>query len=128
MEEDTLSASDYSDTAKIQKRLADVTKRLGDMTAAVANARTIKEYDGERRKRLLSCEVVKAYKAGAESATEAEHQARASDAYRLGMDMLQDQRQDAEKVLAEYDALRAAFDTGRSLLAMQRTAMQTLDG
>lgn len=118
--------SDYSDTAAIQKRLAAVTKKLQKMASDVASARTIIQYDSERRKRLLSCEVVNAYKAGATSATEAEHQARASDAYRLGLEMLQDQREQAEKTLAEYDAAHAAHDTGRSLLAMSRESLRQM--
>ena len=58
----------------------EATTKLQDMDASYARARTIKSYDSDRRKKLLAESVVQAFKDGAESASEAEHRARASRA------------------------------------------------
>src|SRR5438105_4379835 len=104
--------SDFSQTRAVQERLVSVTKKLHEMAPAVGSARTIRQYDSDRRKRLLSLEVIRSYKNGSESATEAEHHARASDNYKIGLDALAGQLEEAEKVLSEWDALQAAWDTG----------------
>lgn len=118
--------SDFSQTRQVQQQLHEADKKLQAMAGAVGEARTVIQYDSERRKRLMSLEVIKAFKAGAESATQAEHEARASDQYKIGLDALQEQRELAEKTIAEYDAVQTHWETQRSLLALQRITLQTM--
>jgi hypothetical protein len=118
--------SDFSQTRQVQQQLHEADKKLQAMAGAVGAARTVIQYDSERRKRLLSLEVIKAFKYGSESATQAEHEARASDQYKIGLDALQEQRESAEKTIAEYDAVQTHWETQRSLMAMTRETMRQI--
>ena len=118
--------SDYSDTLALQKRFMEATKKLQEMDASYAMARTIKSYDSDRRKKLLAESVVQAFKDGAESASEAEHRARASAAYGSGLVKLQAELKAAEEIIVEVEMEDKAWETCRSLLAMQREGMKRI--
>lgn len=119
-------SADYSDTLQIQKRLSVATERLKELAPALGYAKTVRAYDSDRRKQLLSECVVKAFTDGANSAAEAEHRARASATYRTGLEKLRTESTAAESTIAEYDAESAAWDTCRSLLAVQRETLRQI--
>lgn len=119
-------SADYSDTLQIQKRLSAATKRLKELAAPLGFAKTIRAYDSDRRKQLLATQVVEAFKNGAESSAQAEFQARASFTYKDGLTRLQGELESAEKTIAEWEAENAAWDTCRSLLAVQRETMRQM--
>jgi hypothetical protein len=120
--------SDSFHIAVIEKRFMAAAKKIQDLSLSVGMAKTVRAYDSDRRKRILAVEVVKALKDGASSATEAEHQARASEPYQASMKRLYDELEHAEKIIAEYDAAQCAWDTSRSLLSLQRESLRTLEG
>lgn len=120
--------TDSHDIDKIATRLASATKRLRALAPLVGSAKTVKSYDGDRRKHLLSVQVLKAYKDGATSSVEAEHRARASAEYQSGLDRLQGELESAEKTISEWDAENCAWDASRSLLSLAKSTMRELQG
>lgn len=120
--------TDNLDAEKVATKLMQSTKRLRELAPMVGSAKTIKAYDSDRKKHILSVEVLKAYKDGASSATEAEHRARASEGYVMCLERLQAELDTAEKIICEWDAENAAWDTARSLLSLQKATMRELGG
>jgi hypothetical protein len=50
----TQPAADFTDCLALQKQLQAAVHALNSMTAQVASARHVREYDGDRRKRVLA--------------------------------------------------------------------------
>lgn len=119
--------SDYSETEKIASRMKSSTRKLHELAAQVGHAKQVREYDSDRRKGILSMEVVKALKAG-ESATAAEHIGRASEAYQAKFNVLAGEYEAAEQVIAQWTAEQASFEASRSLLSFQKSTLERLDG
>lgn len=117
---------DFSDTTKIANRMGQAVKKLQDMAQAVGAAKQVLEYNAEMRRVALSVEVVKALKAG-ESATAAEHIARASEAYQAKLNALAAQCEAAHGTVAEYKAADSAFEASRSLLSWSKESMRQLE-
>lgn len=117
---------DHNDSAVLERRMKLAAAKLQALSERVGMAKTVKAYDGDRRKRILSEAVFLALKAGAKSITEAEHVARASDEYGQKLDAQQAQLEAADNVLAQYDAEELAWKTSQSLLAMARENMKQL--
>lgn len=95
------------------------------MAQYVASARHIREYDGDRRKRVLAIAAMPFLKAGLSSAA-ADTEARASQGYADSMKILGNEFVAAEKALAEWDAIKIQVEVARSLLAMMRDSMRNL--
>lgn len=110
---------DHSDIAAIQQRLVEASEELSAMVDEVAKARQVKEWDGERRKAALSCQVAPLLVDN--SAAAAEHQARASDAYHKAMHALGLDLYAAEKAILKYDTMRIKWESARSLLSIAKT-------
>jgi hypothetical protein len=87
-------------------------------------AKQVRDYDSDRRKSLLARHIVKHLKTG-ESATAAEAYGRADPAYHVELEALAEQREAAEKTIAESDAEYASFEACRSLLSMQKETLKT---
>lgn len=117
------AVADYSECAALQKRLMESVSKLEILAPQVASARHIREYDGDRKKRILAISAMPFLKAGLSSAA-ADTEARASETYGAAMKQLGNEFVNAEKVLAEWDVVRIQVDVARSLLSMQR-AMTT---
>lgn len=117
---------DHNDSATLERRMKLAAAKLQALAEKVGMAKTVKAYDGDRRKRILSEAVFLALKAGAKSITEAEHVARASDEYGQKLDAQQAQLEAAENVLSQNAAEDIAWETSRSLLAMARENMKQL--
>ncbi len=95
------------------------------MAPTVATARHVREYDSDRRKRCLAVAALPLLKAGL-SATAADTEARASEAYQSAMKQLGIEFVAAEKTLAEWDAIKIQVEVARSLLSLQKSQMQNL--
>lgn len=119
-----MNSSDFHSIDFISKKLFEATEDMQEMADSVAKARQVREYDSDRRKRALSCGVSDFLKAG-ESATAAEHKARASDSYAQLMKEMAKDLIAAEKVIAEWAALNARFEALRSLLSVQKSLVST---
>lgn len=119
------SKADYSDCAALQKQLEQAVNRLTMMTGAVAQARHVREYDSDRRKRVLAVAAMPLLKAGASSAA-ADTEARASGVYQSAMTQLGKEFVTAEKVLGEWDAVKIQIEVARSLLSLVKSQMTNL--
>lgn len=111
---------DYSDLFRATKELALELDKLSAMGKPVAAARTIKEFDSDRRKNALSKAVLKAFKGGADSTGKAEHIARASEEYESTMKKLSGDYQNAEEKLSEWSVCMAKIESLRSIIAVHR--------
>ncbi len=112
--------ADYSTVDSIGRRLVEASDTLREMTGRVAKARQVREYDSDRRKRALSCAVKDFLGTGAKSIAEAEHKARSSESYGAAMENLRSQLENAERVIADWDAAKVAWESARSLLSIQK--------
>lgn len=119
--------SDYSESEQIANRMKSSTRKLHELASQVGSARQIKEFNSDQRKMALSVEVVKALKNG-ETATAAEHWARASTLYQGKMEVLAKQYEAAEGVIAQWQAEQASFEASRSLLSFSKESMRNLEG
>jgi len=115
-----MNDADYHSIDYISRRLMEATEKMQEMTPKIAVARQVREFDSERRKRALSVAVVPFLKLG-ESATSAEHQARASKPYSDDMKATAKDLIAAETTIAEWSALQARFEALRSLLSVQKS-------
>lgn len=95
------------------------------MAGRVAQARQIREYDGDRRKRALAVWALPFLKAG-ESASAADISARASEGYKSDMYALALALQAAEKTIMEFEAMKIQWESARSLLSLQRETVRNL--
>lgn len=120
-----IASADYSTIEAISERLIESSEALGAMADAVAKARQVREYDSDRRKRALSCAVADFLKAG-ESATAAEHHARASESYAEMMKTRGKDYAEAEAVITEWEAAKIKWETARSLLSVQKSLVANL--
>lgn len=119
------TSADYSTIEQISERLVESSTAISMMADRVAKARHIKEYDSDRRKRALSCAVVDFLTAG-DSATAAEHKARASASYAESMKAHGQALEAAEAVITEWEAAKIKWETARSLLSVQKSLVANL--
>lgn len=115
-----MEAADYHSIDYISRRLMEATDKMQQMAQQVAEARQIREFDSERRKRALALSVVPFLEQG-ESATAAEHKARATKLYADNMKTAGRDLVLAEKAIADWTALQARFEALRSLLSVQKS-------
>lgn len=120
-----ITQADFSDVAALQKRLMQAADKLSTMAASVAQARQVREYDSDRRRRCLAVAALPLLTAGASSAA-ADTEARASEPYAAAMKQLGAELAAAEKVIAEWEAVKIQWESARSLLAMQRDLSRNL--
>lgn len=117
---------DYSTVEAVSARLIETADELSGMTEAVATARQIREFSGDRRKRAL-CLPMREFIVTGESAAAAETKARASAIYGEELDRQAQQLRDAELVIAGYEACRVRWESARSCLsALRNIAANTL--
>jgi len=113
---------DYDEIARFQKRLLEASERLDSMTNGVALARQVVEYDSDRRKKALAMEVAPLI--GEMSAVAAEVVGRASPRYARAMGELAKQYESAQRVMAEWEAAKIAFEAARSVLSVGKESMR----
>ncbi len=110
---------------RAQAQLQKCALRLADMAEAIADAKQIKEYDSDRRKRALADVVAGLLEMG-ESAAAAEHKARASKGYGDELSKLSLQYREALRVIEKADAQRVLWESARSLLSVERAKIGIL--
>lgn len=119
------SNADFNDIAGLQRSLMANANDLWEMAGDLAKARVVREYDSDRKKRILAIGMIALIKAG-ESAAKAEAEARASEPVKAGMDQLAKELTAAEEVIARHDAVKIAWESCRSLLSMSRETLKQL--
>lgn len=115
---------DWSDIASLQRELMETADGIAEMADEIAKAKQVREYDSERRRAALSCQVSKLL--GDYSASAAEHMARASDAYHKAIGDLGTQLFIAEKSVAKYEGLKCRWESLRSVLSMAKHITNTI--
>lgn len=119
------NAPDFSDCLELQRQLQLAVTALVKMTSVVAAARHVREYDTDRRKRILAIAAMPFLKAGLSSAA-ADTEARASQQYADAMKVLGNELVVAEKALAEWDATKIKIEVARSLLSLSKATISNL--
>ncbi len=117
--------SDFSDSNEIAARMQSATGTLHKLAPNVGAARQCREYDSDRRKRLLAKYVAPLLKTG-ESATAAEHLARSNVSYGEELEKLAEQYASAEKIIAQNQAELCSFEAARSLLSFSRETLRNI--
>lgn len=110
---------DALDLGQLEKRFLDSTRKLSGMVKATAQARTVLDYSGERRKRILAIAMSGALVAG-EGVSKSEASARASDIYGEELDKYQSQDQAAQEVIEEYRAEQCKWEACRTLISLHK--------
>lgn len=118
---------DHSHTSKLQQNLITAVKRLQKLAPLVGAARQIKEFSSDQRKNALAGEQMKFIQRG-ESVAGSEACARSNPVYLEKIAKLERDYSDAEKTIAQWQADFAYYEACRSLLAMERESMRTLEG
>lgn len=118
-------SADHTDSLEVTTRMKSSTAKLHQLSARVGMAKQVRDFMNDLRKNALSCEVVKALKAG-ESATAAEHIGRASPEYAAKLEQLGKSLEEAERIIAEWTAEQASFEAARSLLSFEKATMRDL--
>ena len=119
--------NDQSEREQIEKRLKAATRKLHELAPLVGAARQIREFVADQRKNILAGEMYRHIQNG-ESAAGAEAAARSSPIYLDKLKQLQNQFTEAERCIAEWQATMCSFEACRSLLAMSRETLRTLEG
>lgn len=118
--------NDHSDIMLIEKRLENAIREIRNMTALVGHAKQVRDYDSDRRKTLLAKCMLPYLKGGA-SAAAAEVDGRADPMYQAELDSLAQQREDAERAIAKWDAAFCTYEAARSLLSMAKETIRTIE-
>lgn len=114
-----MALTDQDTIAKAQKQMNQTALEIVKMSPDVADAKTIKEFNGDRLKRALSVAVEEhIFKAG--SVSGAEHLARAGNLYGTSLNDLSEQYKAALRVIEQHEALKIKFESARSILAVER--------
>lgn len=111
---------DFSDVASAQRHLAEASEELSSMVDDIASARTVKEFSSDRLKRALAIPMREFIVAG-DSAAAAETKAKASKSYGEEIESLSEQYEQAQRVIAKWEATQARFDAARSTLSSLKT-------
>lgn len=112
---------DYTTAQGLSNALIKQSTVIGSLAEDVGKARTILEYSSDRRKRALALAFADAMKAGAGSAAAAEHAARASTSYRDALDAQERQDNDAEQIVAQWQAEQTKFEALRTACSLAKT-------
>jgi len=109
-----------SDTiVKAQAQLNRCALGLEKMASDTADARTVKEFSSDRLKRAFSASVAE-FLASGDGLGASEHKARASAQYGSHLTDLELQYKEAMRVIEKHDALKASFESARSILSCER--------
>ena len=122
-----LIAADYSDVQRLGEELLSLAEKISAMTPELSKAKMICEFSSDRRKRALAKAVV-TFLSGGESAASAEHKARALPSYGEELQSLGEDMRSAEDIIARYAALKVKWESVRSLLSIQKSLANNLQG
>lgn len=119
------NTSDNGTVLNAQKQLQRTAKALEAMALELAMARSIKEFDGDRRKRELAI-AMKVFLDQGETSSAAECRARASDTYGEALIRLSGQYQSAIETIEKYESQRVLWESARSLLSVEKAKIHLL--
>ena len=118
---------DDKEIRDIQEKIQDCIKSMRKLAPLVGKARQVKEFSSDQRKNALASEQMK-YISRGESVAGAEVMARANPAYLERMKALEKDYAESCGVIAEWEATFARYEAARSIHAMLKETMRTLEG
>jgi len=119
--------SDSSEIEQIEHRMKTATLELHKLAPLVGVAKQVRQYDSDRRRNLLA-KFMRPHIKNGETSTAAETLARSTEAFQVGFNELAQELETSEATIAKWDAMFASFEASRSLLSMQKTTMQVMEG
>lgn len=111
--------ADWSDVEALQRKMARMAEDMAILAPDVGRAKHVIQFNGDRCKQALA-RAMRAPLAGGDSAAKAEAEARASEPYAKELSQLSLEHKNAEEILMAWEASKIAWETARSLMAMQR--------
>ncbi len=114
--------TDDTTITRRQSQMQKAALALAAMADELALAKQIKEYNSDRRKRVFSERVVWYLEEG-KSAIAAEHYARADELHKVNHRALEEQYEDAMKVIEQAEAQRILWESARSLLSVEKAKL-----
>jgi hypothetical protein len=115
---------DMDDLYRVSREADRLSQKLISLRDELADARMVLEYDSERRKSALSRAVLAAFKAGADSTSRAEHEARSSAKYEEDMRLLSQHYAKAEQIRLDFETTKIRLEVLRSMLSTQRSLIE----
>jgi len=122
-----LKMTDHDQTKAIQERLKEATRTLHKLAPLLGAAKQVKEFSSDQRKMALA-KRMRDYITRGEGASNSEALGRSDPLYIEAMKALATQYTEAERIIAEWQATMCSFEAARSLLAMNRETLRTLEG
>lgn len=122
-----MSMIDDKEIREIQKKMQESLRAIQKLAPLVGAARQVKEFSADQRKNALAGEQIKFIQRG-ESVAASENLARSSPVYLERFKQLEADYASACATIAEWDAVFARLDACRSMLAMSRETLRTLEG
>lgn len=122
-----LIAADYSDVQRLGEELLSLADKISQMTPDLSKAHMVRDFSGDRRKRALAKAMLPFLSSG-ESAAAAECKARALPSYGQELQTLGDDLRSAEDMIARHSALKVKWESVRSLLSIQKSLANNLQG
>lgn len=119
--------NDDSEIREIQVKMQDCIANLRALAPMVGAARQVKEFNSDQRKNALAASQIIFIQRG-ENATTSEVSARSHPIYLEKLKALEQAYADACTTIAQWEAIFARFEACRSMLAMSRETLRTLDG
>ena len=119
--------SDDKEIRDVQEKMQECIVRMRTLAPLVGAARQIKEFSSDQRKNILAAEQVHYIQRG-ESVAAAETLARSNPAYVTRFKELEASYATACATIAEWEAVFARFEATRSIYAMLRETVKTLQG
>jgi hypothetical protein len=118
---------DDKEIRDIQEKMQDSIRDMRKLAPLVGAARQVKEFSSDQRKNALAAVQIIFIQRG-ESVAASETLARSAPAYLEKMRALETAYASACGTIAEWEATFARFEACRSMLAMSRETMRTLEG
>lgn len=122
-----MKTADYSTVEELQRRMVEQCDALDSLVEDIAKARQVLDYASDRKKNALAAAV--SYEVGQDktlSVSMAEHRARCNKNYEASMRTLTKESLDAEIVVAQWEVAKLRWETGRSLLSIQKQLVTNL--
>lgn len=115
---------DILDLYQSTREMDRLSLQLCGLVDEYGDAKMVIAFDSERRKSALSRAVMKAFKNGADSTSQAEHMARCSAEFEDDMRTLAKNLAHAEKVRENQEVIKIRIDTLRSRISATKSAIQ----
>jgi hypothetical protein len=119
--------NDHNEIRDIQEKMQECIRNINRLAPLVGAARQVKEFSNDQRKNALAAQQVIYIQRG-ESVAAAENLARANPVYVEKFRDLEKSYAEACATIAEWEAAFARLEAARSIHAMMKETLKTLEG